>query len=164
MIENRINNLRKNFDKFKIDGYVIPKNDEFFSEYANNDRLKKISNFSGSAGIAIILKKKNYLFVDGRYTLQALKECGENFQITEIHKKHPSKIIKGLTLGLNPKLFTTNQLKYYFSNKTKFNFINIDLIDQIYKNKIYKSKPFFSLKKTIIGESHESKIQKALIF
>jgi Xaa-Pro aminopeptidase len=164
MIKNRINNLRKNFDKFKIDGYVIPKNDEFFSEYANNDRLKKISNFSGSAGIAIILKKKNYLFVDGRYTLQALKECGENFQITEIHKKHPSKIIKGLTLGLNPKLFTTNQLKYYFSNKTKFNFINIDLIDQIYKNKIYKSKPFFSLKKTIIGESHESKIQKVRKF
>ena len=55
-------NLRKNFDKFKIDGYVIPKNDEFFSEYANNDRLKKISNFSGSAGIGNYLKEKK-LFI-----------------------------------------------------------------------------------------------------
>mgnify|MGYP001299816800 CR=1 FL=1 len=70
MIKNRINNLRKNFDKFKIDGYVIPKNDEFFSEYANNDRLKKISNFSGSAGIAIILKKIisfNFTFCNKSY-------------------------------------------------------------------------------------------------
>ena len=42
-----------------------------FSEYANPNRLKIVSNFSGSAGMALILKDKNYLFVDGRYTLQA---------------------------------------------------------------------------------------------
>ena len=38
---------------------MIPKNDQFFSEYAVEDRLKIISNFSGSAGLAIVLKKKN---------------------------------------------------------------------------------------------------------
>ena len=58
MINKRINILRKKFKKFNIDGYVIPKNDEFFSEYAVKDRLKIISNFNGSAGLAIILKKK----------------------------------------------------------------------------------------------------------
>ena len=63
MINKRINNLRKKFRKYNIDGYIVPKNDEFFSEYAVNDRLKTISNFSGSAGLAIILKKNNlYLF------------------------------------------------------------------------------------------------------
>ena len=41
-----------------IDGYIIPKNDEFFSEYSKQDRLKIISNFSGSAGYAVVLKKK----------------------------------------------------------------------------------------------------------
>ena len=56
MINNKIKILKKKFKKFNIDGYIVPKNDEYFSEYAKNDRLKNISNFSGSAGIAIILK------------------------------------------------------------------------------------------------------------
>ena len=57
---NKIEKLRKLFSYYKIDGYIIPKNDEFFSEYANKnqDRLYYISNFSGSAGTALILKKK----------------------------------------------------------------------------------------------------------
>ena len=58
MINKKIKILRKKFKKFNIDGYAIPKNDEFFSEHAIKDRLKIISNFNGSAGLAIILKKK----------------------------------------------------------------------------------------------------------
>ncbi len=58
MIKKRLKILKKNFNAFGIDGYVVPKNDEFFSEYSTNDRLKAISNFSGSAGYAVILKKK----------------------------------------------------------------------------------------------------------
>ena len=48
--------LKKLFKRYKIDGYIIPKNDEYFNEYVhfNKDRLKFISNFSGSAGFAII--------------------------------------------------------------------------------------------------------------
>ena len=57
MIINRINRLRKKFNKLNIDGYIVPKNDEFFSEYAAKDRLKSITNFSGSAGLAIVLNK-----------------------------------------------------------------------------------------------------------
>jgi len=58
MIDKRIKLLRSKFFQHKIDGYVVPKNDQFFSEYAAEDRLKIISNFSGSAGLAIVLKKK----------------------------------------------------------------------------------------------------------
>ena len=86
MITGRIKTLIGKFNKYNIYGYIIPKNDEFFSEYSANDRLKTISNFSGSAGYSIILKKKNYLFVDGRYTIQAKKEAGKNFQIIDFHK------------------------------------------------------------------------------
>ena len=64
MIKDRIKTLREKLKNCNIDGYIIPKNDEFFSEYAENDRLKNISNFTGSAGLAIILRKKNYLFVE----------------------------------------------------------------------------------------------------
>tara|TARA_B100001996_G_scaffold321802_1_gene266410 strand:+ start:403 stop:600 length:198 start_codon:yes stop_codon:yes gene_type:complete len=62
MIDKKIKLLRKKFTHNKIEGYIIPKNDEFFSEYAAKDRLKIISNFDGSAGLAIILKKKK-LFI-----------------------------------------------------------------------------------------------------
>ena len=43
MIKKKIDKLRKNFKQYKIDGYIIPKNDEFFSEYALEDRLKTFS-------------------------------------------------------------------------------------------------------------------------
>ena len=76
MINKRIKILREKFKKYNIDGYIVPKNDEFFSEYALKDRLQIISNFSGSAGFAIIMKKKNYLFIDGRYTIQAKQQSG----------------------------------------------------------------------------------------
>ena len=42
MINKKIALLRKKFRKLNIDGYIIPKNDEFFSEYAVKDRLKII--------------------------------------------------------------------------------------------------------------------------
>ena len=55
----KINKLKKKFKKEKIDGYLVSKNDEFFNEYIpkHNDRLKYVSNFSGSYGFALLLKK-----------------------------------------------------------------------------------------------------------
>ena len=83
-----MNKLKKLFSEYKIDGYIVPKNDEYFNEYipAHKDRLKLISNFSGSAGFAILFKNKNYLFVDGRYTIQAKIESGKYFEIIDYHK------------------------------------------------------------------------------
>ena len=63
---NKIKILRNKLKQYNIDGYVVPKNDDFFTEYSKINRLKIISNFSGSAGLAIILKNKNYFFTDGR--------------------------------------------------------------------------------------------------
>ena len=121
--------IRKKFKNYNIDGYVIPKNDEYFSENVYVDRLRLISNFSGSAGMAIILKNKNYLFVDGRYTIQAKSQSGGYFRIIEIHKVLPYKILKNLKLGFDPKLFTKSLLTYYFGNKLKLIPINENLID-----------------------------------
>ena len=115
MISKKIVSLRKKFNIYKIDGYIVPKNDEFFGEYSNQDRLKIISNFDGSAGLAIILKKKNFLFVDGRYTIQAKKQSSKDFRIIEIHRFLPHKILRNIKLGFDPKLFTERQLKIYFN-------------------------------------------------
>ena len=163
MIKNQIKLLKRNFKKLKIDGYIVPKNDEYFSEYAKNDRLKNISNFSGSAGVAVILKNKNYLFVDGRYTIQAKQEAAKNFNIIEIHKKLPYTIIKNYNLGYDPKLFTSKYLKNYFLDNNLIS-INQNLIDQIFGFEEKKTKPFYSLQKKIVGETHQSIIKKITKF
>jgi len=159
-MNKKIKFLRKKFIEYKIDGYIIPKNDEFFSEYAVKDRLKTISNFSGSAGLAIILKKDNYLFVDGRYTIQAKQQSAKQFKIIEIHKQLPKNIFKNLKLGFDPSLFTKKMLNSNFGNSLKLISIKNNLIDEIYKNKKSKRKLFYSLTKKSVGEGHKSKINK----
>ena len=160
MINNRINTLVSKFKKYNIDGYIIPKNDEFFSEYAENDRLKTISNFSGSAGYSIILKKKNYLFIDGRYTIQAKKESGKNFQIIDLNRIINCNLFKNLSIGFDPKFFTSIQIKKFFFKNNKVKSIESNLVDQIHKSKIKSNKPFFSLKSKVVGENYKTKIIK----
>ena len=164
MIKNRIKKLRDKFDKLNIDGYVVPKNDEFFSEYSKKDRLKFISNFSGSAGYAIILKNKNLLFVDGRYTIQAQIESKKNFKIVEYKKILNCSLFKNLTLGLDPKFFTSHQIKNFFNAHNKIKIIEDNLIDQISKKPKNEDKPFFTLEKKIVGQNFDSKLKKIIKF
>ena len=159
MIKN-IQILRTKFKKYNIDGYIVPKNDDFFTEYSKINRLKIISNFSGSAGLAVILKKKNYLFTDGRYTLQSQIECGKNFKIIKYEKLINCSLFKGLKLGVDPTLFTYQQIQKMFLKYNKIKFINENLIDEIEKPKLNNKFPFYSLKKNIVGESSKSKINK----
>ena len=124
---NKLIKLKELFKIHKIDGYIIPKNDEFFDEYVSQikDNLKFISNFSGSYGFALILKKENYLFVDGRYTLQAKIQSGKVFNIVTIPKKNPSNILKNkkISIGFDPKLHTELMINRFFKN-TKWNLRN----------------------------------------
>ena len=165
---NKIKKLKNSFKNFLIDGYLVPKNDEYFNEYVHksSDRLKFISNFSGSAGFAIILKRKNYLFVDGRYTIQARIQSGKNFEVFTMPKKFPKdllKIKKKLVIGFDPKLYNEKELKFFF------NFKNIilkplskNLIDIIWtKRPRSLIKPFYALSKKDSGENSRKKDFKA---
>ncbi len=162
----KINKLKKLFNFYNLDGYIIPKNDEFFGEYVpqNKDKLKFISNFSGSYGFALILKNKNYLFVDGRYTLQAKIQSGKFFQVITIPHKFPTNILKKkrIKIGFDPKLHTQKTLKIFF-NKTncKLTPINQNLIDQLWKKKNENNfKKFYILPEKATGQSYKSKINK----
>ena len=159
-MKNYIKELRSKFKKYEIDGYVIPKNDDYFTEYSKLNRLEVISNFSGSAGLAIILKNKNYLFTDGRYTIQSKIESGKNFKIYGFEKLINCSLFKNLTLGIDPKLFTNTQIKNYFLKHNKIKYVEKNLIDEIKKQKEHASIPFFSLDKNIVGESVNSKLNK----
>ena len=163
---NKIKKLRKFFKSLAIDGYLIPKNDEYFNEYVNEsrDRLKFISNFSGSAGFAIILKNKNYLFVDGRYSIQGQIQSGKNFNIITIPQKFPKDIFKTkkIIIGFDPKLHNERQLNFLFNFKNiVLKPINKNLIDIIwYKKPKDLIKPFFSISKKYSGQSYHEKVLK----
>ena len=156
----KIEKLKKIFVREKIDGYIIPKNDEFFSEYTpgHNDRLNFITNFSGSYGFALILRNKNYLFVDGRYTLQASNQSGKFFKIVTIPGKMPADIFKGkkILIGFDPNLFTKKTLYLLFSKSScKFKPLLNNLVDEIWNRRLKKNKSkFFSLPNNSISENY----------
>ena len=161
-----LENIRKKLVSQNLDAYAVPKNDEYFQEYSNPNILEYITNFKGSAGLALITKKENLLFVDGRYTTQAKKEAGKNFKIIEINKESVKKIISSynctMRIGYSPKLFTSLNLGMIFGNNCQM----VPQKQEIRKhiNKIYTKKNnfFYSLSKDIIGESVKSKIDRLI--
>ena len=160
----KINNLRNKFKKYNLDGYLVPKNDEYFSEFVpeHKDNLRLISKFSGSYGLALILKKNNYLFVDGRYTVQASNQSGKNFKIITLPIKNKYKKLKNKKIGFNPKLFNSNSIEL-FSKKLDIRCvaINDNLIKPIKEknNKIKNKSFFYILDKTVTGKSSANKIK-----
>jgi len=64
--------LRARLSELKLDGLIIPHEDEYQNEYlpASTDRLGWMSGFTGSAGAAIVMEAEAVMLVDGRYTLQ----------------------------------------------------------------------------------------------
>ena len=144
--QNKLTNLRSLMSKNNIDGYFLPHEDEFLSEYLPKytERLKWLTNFSGSAGLAFIGIKKASLFVDGRYTTQ-VKEQTNNKIYNYEHlikpgfldwlKNNPFKVKK---IGLDLKTISyANYLtlkKISFSQKIEL-IETKNLIDQLWKRK-----------------------------
>ena len=162
----KIKELKKFFKGEDIDGYIVPKNDEFFGEYIpdHNDRLNFISNFSGSYGFALILKDQNFLFVDGRYTLQAYNQSRNSFRIITIPNKMPHEVLKGkkISIGFDPKLLTKKSLSTFFGkSECVYKPIYRNLIDKIWKRRIKKNRSkFFILPDRSVSEKYQSKINK----
>ena len=159
--------LKKLLQIHNLDAYIIPKNDEFFSEYAFPNRLKTISNFSGSAGFSVVTKSENFLFVDGRYLIQSKMESGKNFKIIEIPYKYPKDILdnsKFKKIGYDPKLFTSKTLKTYFGQQFKIIPIKNNLIDEIFLEEKNKTNFFYSINDKVVGETILSKINRVSQF
>ena len=157
-----INKIKNFINLNNLDGYVIPKNDEFFTEYSKTNKLEIVAKFTGSAGFILILKNANHLFVDGRYTIQAKQQSGKKFNIHEIPYVWPKDILKNyetLNIGFDPKLFTKDTLKLYFDKSCNLFPINSDLFRDIAET-INKNNLVYSIDSSIAGESSTSKIER----
>ncbi len=167
--KEKIKSLRSLMSKNKIGAFLIPRADCFQGEFIseNDNRLKWLTNFSGSAGLCIVTMKSIALFVDGRYTIQA-----------EIEKNNPQILIKKLEkktilnwlkknififnkIGFDPWLHTINEINDYkneFKGIYKLKKVE-NLIDKIWVEKPKeKINQVFKLSEKYSGKSHSSKL------
>jgi Xaa-Pro aminopeptidase len=74
--EARLAMLRARMANAKYDALYVPRADEYLGEYipAHKERLHWLTGFTGSAGMALVLRDRAALFVDGRYTVQVRTE------------------------------------------------------------------------------------------
>ena len=149
MIQNsahRLKQLRQLISSQGLDGYVIPRQDEFQGEYvaAYAERLNWISGFSGSWGVGVVLARKAALFVDGRYTVQVKAQVSaQQWQHQHLIDQPPTAWLKtnlkrGQKIGFDPMLFSIAETKRYAAAcaevGAKFVPVPFNLVDRIWED------------------------------
>jgi Xaa-Pro aminopeptidase len=114
----RLAALRAELAARGLDGFLVPRADEFQGEYVPKraERLAWLTGFTGSAGIAAVLMKKAAVFVDGRYTLQVRNQTDTSLFETLDINDGPANWIeanlpKGARLGYDPWLHTQGSVE-----------------------------------------------------
>ncbi len=106
--------LRAELAKAGLAGFIVPRADEHQNEYVppNAERLRWLTGFAGSAGVAVVLKDAAALFVDGRYTAQVKTQADASvFEFRHVVDEPPTewiarKLKPGDKLGYDPHLHT----------------------------------------------------------
>jgi len=119
--KERLADLRAELKRRELDGFIVPRTDEHQGEYVpmRAERLRWLTGFAGSAGVAIVLAESAAVFVDGRYTLQVRDEVHEDlFTPCHIAEKTPFDWIaetlpQDAVLGYDPWLLTEASVKRY---------------------------------------------------
>ncbi|GAN53395.1 aminopeptidase P family protein [Tanticharoenia sakaeratensis] len=100
-----------------VDGFILPRGDEHLGEYvpACAERLAWLTGFTGSAGLAILLRDAGAVFSDGRYVTQMADQVDDAiWQRRHVTLEPPSAWLaehaKGLKVGYDPKLMSESML------------------------------------------------------
>lgn len=144
LIAQRVADLRTLFNTHHIDGYFVPRSDEFNNEYLPecSERLRFITGFTGSWGMALILKDSADLFIDSRYLIQAPKQTDTDIfncicvSDTPLKDYFNAKNYQNLTIGYDATLHTQaeiNRLTEYLKD-CSLKPLNDNLIDLLPNN------------------------------
>ena len=172
-INDRINALRQQMQKNKLDAWIIPGSDPHQSEYVADHWKGRewISGFTGSAGNIVITKKHAGLWTDSRYFIQAEKELkGSKMKLHKLKVAHTSEYIdwlknnlkKGDKIGCDGMLFSLSQVRRL---KMTFEPLGIkiiyskDILKPVWKNRpALPSDKIFEHKVKYAGKSRAKKI------
>ena len=110
--------LRAELKKQELDGFFVTHDDEYQNEYLPeaNERLAWTTGFTGSFGWAVVLEDRAAVFIDGRYTLQAVDQTdGDLFERVDIPDPGPfgwleTQSLADQKIGYDPKTMSPNEL------------------------------------------------------
>ena len=156
--KSKLQKLRKLMQTRNIDVCLINQTDEFQNEFlpTYSQRLQWLTNFSGSAGEAVITMSKAYLFVDGRYTLQAKNEVNKNiYKVYNYTEKTPTEILKSfkfkkINFGMDGNIISVKKFNNLTSEIGKN--VSIKLLKENLVDLIWHDRP--KIKKSIIWHHH----------
>jgi Xaa-Pro aminopeptidase len=111
----RLAALRAELARRGLTGFVVPRADQHQNEYVppSEERLAWLTGFTGSAGLAVVLRETAALFVDGRYTLQAATQVDSHaWRVESLIDPPPddwiaAHLAPGDRLGFDPWLHTS---------------------------------------------------------
>ncbi|MCM2294241.1 aminopeptidase P family protein [Allorhizobium sp. BGMRC 0089] len=114
----RVSALRARFGTLGIDGFLIPRADEYQGEYvpASAERLSWLTGFTGSAGEVLVTEREAVVFVDGRYVTQVREQIDlDVFTPGDLIGEPPAKWLathakKGFRLGIDGWMHTVSQV------------------------------------------------------
>jgi Xaa-Pro aminopeptidase len=117
----RVGRLRAALAASDLAGFIVPHADEHQSEYlpAAAERLAWLTGFTGSAGMAIVLREEAVIFVDGRYTIQVRRETdGSVFAPEHLIETPPQRwlarrVQEGDRIGYDPRLLTVAEARRF---------------------------------------------------
>ncbi len=113
--------LRRELAATGLQGFIVPRADEHLAEYVppSAERLRMLTGFSGSAGLAAVLPERAAMFTDGRYVLQAAAECDAAlWELKHITDEPPhlwlaAAAAKDARIGYDPRLISEDGLRRY---------------------------------------------------
>ncbi|KEY91458.1 Xaa-Pro aminopeptidase P [Candidatus Photodesmus blepharus] len=119
-ISDRVNAMRIWLKNHNYGAIIVPHEDEYLNEYlpTHNERLRWLTNFSGSAGMAVITNNKAAIFLDGRYVVQAHHEVpSEIFECYHVAEQSALNwILKNVThtskVTIDPHMHNSSWLDY----------------------------------------------------
>lgn len=102
-----------------LDGMIVPRADAHQSEDCtpHDNKLAWLTGFSGSAGLALVLRDRALMFVDGRYQVQVRNEVSlDDFEIHHLHDEPladylQSHVAAGARIGFEPLLMVNSQFE-----------------------------------------------------
>jgi Xaa-Pro aminopeptidase len=114
----RVMRLRDELKRRNLDGFIIPRQDEFQGEYVAPyaERLRWLTGFAGSWGLAILMRDRGAIFVDGRYTIQVRQQVDTSiFTPRHLVEEPPAEWLEkelkpGEVVGYDPWLMTADQI------------------------------------------------------
>ena len=119
--------MRELLKKLKVDYLLVNSTNEYLVEYSSLSENARytLTGFTGSTGDALVTNDKIYLFVDGRYHIQADNEVKDSIEVVKLQlgQKQDEEIRKLInpkkTLGIVAKKVSQARLEGFKGYKIK---------------------------------------------